>query len=264
MSTTQHAVRGAKSSLRKWVLGAVAATAIAGAAGAGTFASFSASTQNPSNTFSTGAIELSNTKQGGTACLSGHTGATPDANLDANGNSACDKLIDLALRGPGDTANGRLALANTGDYDGLLQFWLGGCTNSTVVTPAGSGNLCDKLEVYVQEFNSAYTTATSSCVFPFNATTACNASWTASGDSLNDLAASATSAAPKPATPITIAKDATRYYQVSVRFADGGFDANGNGVDNAFQNRKAAFDLTWRLQEAESTPRIREVGGFPR
>lgn len=250
MTTTQIAARGAKSSLRKWVLGAVAATAIAGAAGAGTFASFSASTENNNNVFSTGQVELSNTKQSGTTCVSGHTGATPAANLDTNGNTGCDALIDLSLRSPGDTANGRVALANTGDYDGLLQFWLDGCTNTTVVTPAGTGNLCNKLEVYVQEFNSAYTAATSSCVFPFNATTACNATWSASSDSLADLASAATSAAPKPTTAITIAKDATRYYQVSLRFADGGFDANGNGVDNAFQNLRAAFDLNWRLQEA--------------
>jgi hypothetical protein len=253
MTTTQIAVQGAKSSVRKWVLGALAAGVITTAAGAGTFASFSASTENPGNVFSTGQIELSNTKQGGTACLSGHTGTgtgAPASNLDANGNGGCDALIDLTLRSPGDTASGRLALANTGDYDGLLQFWLDGCTNTTVVTPAGSGNLCDKLEVFVQEFNSAYTTPTSSCVFPFNASAACNASWGASGDSLSDLATAATSAAPKPTSAITIAKDATRYYQVSLRFADGGFDANGNGVDNAFQNRRAAFDLTWRLQEA--------------
>lgn len=253
MSTTQYAVRGAKSSLRKWVLGAVAATAIAAAAGAGTFASFSASTENPDNVFSTGQIELSNTKQGGTACLSGHTGTgtgSPATDLDANDNSGCDALIDLTLRSPGDTANGRLALANTGDYDGLLQFWLDGCTNTTVVTPAGSGNLCDKLEVYVQEFDSAYTTPTSSCVFPFNAGAACNASWSAAGDSLTDLASSATAAAPKPTAAVALAQAATKYYQVSLRFADGGFDANGNGVDNAFQNRRASFDLTWRLREA--------------
>jgi hypothetical protein len=252
MATTQVATRGARTTLKRWLVGAVVVGSVA-AAGASTFASFSASTQNPNNVFSTGAIELSNTKQGGTACLSGHTGTgtgSPAANLDANGNAACDALIDLTLQGPGDTANGRLALANTGDYDGLLQFWLNGCTNDTVVTPAGSGNLCDKLEVYIQEYDSSYTTPVASCVFPFNASTACSSTWSAAGDSLTDLATAATSTAPKPTAAIALAESGTKHYQVSLRFADGGFDANGNGVDNQYQNRRASFGLTWRLQEA--------------
>jgi predicted ribosomally synthesized peptide with SipW-like signal peptide len=252
MGTMQIATRGTRSTLRRWAFGALAVGAVA-AAGAGTFASFSASTQNPDNVFSTGAIELSNTKQGGTACLSGHTGTgtgSPASNLDSNGNAGCDALIDLTLQGPGDTANGRLALANTGDYDGLLQFWLNGCTNDAVVTPSGSGNLCDKLEVYIQEFNSTYTTPVASCVFPYSASAACSATWAGSSDTLTDLASSATSAAPKPTTAVALNEAATKHYQVSLRFADGGFDANGNGVDNQYQNRRASFGLTWRLQEA--------------
>lgn len=251
MSTTPIAV-AAKSGVRKWVIGVMIAGVVATAAGAGTFASFNASTSNPGNVFSTGRLELSNTKQGGSTCVSGYTGVggAAQSNLDTNGNT-CDTLLNLTLRSPGDTATGQLALANTGDYDGLLQLWLNGCTNATVVTPAGSGNLCTKLEVYIQEFtSSAYATPTTSCVFPLSASAACSATWAPAGDSINDLATAATSTSPMPSTPIVVNKAVTKYFQVSLRFPDGGFDASGNGNDNSFQNRQASFDLSWRLQEA--------------
>jgi hypothetical protein len=252
--TAATATKDARSSVRKWVITALVVGATATLAGAGTFASFSASTSNGDNVFSTGRIELSNTKQSGTTCVSGYTGAggAAQANLDNNDN-ACDSLISVTLAKPGGAAQeGRVALANTGDYNGLLQLFVpgSGCTSATVASPAGSGNLCDKLEVYIQETNSTYATPVASCVFPYNATTACNTSFTAASDTLADLASSATPAAPKPTTAITLDTGATRYFVVKVNFASGGFDANGNGADNAFQNRSAAFGLTWRLQEA--------------
>lgn len=251
MSTVAVATR---SGMRKWVIGAVFAGALATVAGAGTFASFSASTSNPNNVFSTGRVQLSNTKQAGTACLSGYTGTgtgSQQSTLDANSNGSCDALIDLALQKPGSIATGKLALANTGDYDGKLQFWVSGagCSSTTVATPAGSGDLCSKLEVYIQETDSTYTSTTPTCAYPFSATAACDTSWSAAGDALSDLAATATATAPQPSAGMTLNKTATRYYKVSLRFPDGGFDAAGNGNDNAFQNRRASFDLSWRLQE---------------
>jgi hypothetical protein len=240
------------SRLRKGLVGVVALGAAA-AISAGTFASFSATTTNANNVFSTGQIELGNTKQSGTQCLSGYTGpgtGSPQADLDDNDNATCDSLISLTLRKPGDTANGRVSLANTGDYNGLLKFWLNGCTDGTVATPAGSGELCDKLEVYVQEYNAAFDTPTATCVFPESAVAACNSSWSASDDSIDDLAAFATSAAPAPTAGIALNTSVTKHYQVSVRFANGGFDGNGNGVDNLYQNRSINFAMTWRLQEA--------------
>jgi len=251
--TAATATTAARSSIRKWVITALVVGAAATIAGAGTFASFSASTSNANNVFSTGRIELSNTKQAGTTCVSGYTGpgGAAQANLDTNDNT-CDSLINLTLAKPGSSQEGRVALANTGDYNGLLQLFIPGtgCTSATVASPAGSGNLCSKLEVYIQETNSSYTTPTASCVFPFNAGAACSTSFSAASDSLTDLASSATPAAPKPATPITLNTGATKYFVIKVNFPSSGFDVNGNGADNAFQNRSAAFGLTWRLQEA--------------
>lgn len=253
MTTSKIAAGAARSTVRKWVLGALAAGVVTTAIGAGTFASFSASTNNDDNVFSTGSVELSNTKESGTTCVSGHTGpgGAPQADLDANDND-CDTLMDLTLRSPGDTAEGHVALANTGDYDGLLQFFVNGagCANATVATPAGTGSLCDKLEVYIQETNSAYTVPTATCVFPFNASGACASDFSAATDSLTDLATHAPPTAAKPTTPVTLDIGATKYYVVRVNFRDGAFDVNGNGVDNEYQNRSASFGLTWRLQEA--------------
>jgi predicted ribosomally synthesized peptide with SipW-like signal peptide len=244
------------SRIRKAIVGVSLLGAVGVLAGTGTFASFSASTTNAGNVFSTGKLELSNAKQSGTACLSGYSGpgtGSPQSNLDSNGNSSCDTLFNLTLSRPGDTATANLAIGNTGSYDGELQFWLAnGCQNQTVATPAGSSNLCGKLEVYVQEMNSSYTTPTSSCVFPAAAGTACNTGWSASSDSLTDLATAATASTPFPSTPLSLPNTGTttRYFQIKLRFGDLGFDANGNGLDNAYQNRRAAFDLVWRLQEA--------------
>ena len=53
-----------------------------------------------------------------------------------------------------------------------------------------------------------------------------------------------------PSAPIALNKTGVKYFQISLQFPDSGFDANGNGNDNAFQNRRASFDLSWRLQEA--------------
>ena len=243
------------SRFRKLVVTAAAVGTLGALVGTGTFASFSASTTNKDNVFATGTIELSNTKQDGVACVSGYTGtgtANPQTNLDGNGNDQCDALIDMPLARPGATSIGNVALANSGEYDGLLQVWLDGCASAVAdaTAPAGSGNLCDKVEVYIQETNSAYTNAVSSCVFPFSANAACDDEWAATGDSIAALATAATPAAPAPSTAITLDEGAVRYYQVALRFPDGEFDVDGNGADNAFQNRHASFDLTWRLREA--------------
>jgi predicted ribosomally synthesized peptide with SipW-like signal peptide len=245
------------SRMRKLIGGLAAFGTLGALIGTGTFASFTASTTNAGNVFATGEIALSNAIQSGTTCLSGHTGAGEAApaqsNLDTNGNGDCDALFDLALRRPGDTATASLAIANTGDYDGELQLYLAdGCENEAVGEHTGSANLCTKLEVYIQETNSDYSTPVNVCVFPASTELACDTGWSASSDSLADLASSATAAAPFPSTPMLLPASglSTRYFQIRLKFPDTGFDENGVGADNAYQNRRATFDLVWRLREA--------------
>ena len=233
----------------------VAAIAAVGV-GTGTFASFSASTNNDNNVFSTGAIKLSNKVATGSACFSGYTGTgnTPQQNLNTNDNGTCQAILSVATAKPGDTTSVNLTIANAGDYNGLLKFWLpGGCTDEQVASPSGSLGLCDKLEVYIQETSASFVPSTTTCVFPASAGSACSVTWgdaADNDDTLNDLAAAATVGTPAPAAGIAITAGATKYFKVGFRFANGGFDGNGNGADNGYQNKRAAFDVTWRLQEA--------------
>jgi predicted ribosomally synthesized peptide with SipW-like signal peptide len=241
---------------RKVIIGITALSSLlAVGIGTGTFASFSATTTNSGNVFSTGKLQLSDKVGTGTACLSGYSGTgtgSPAIDLDSNGNATCDAAFNLTLKQPGDTATAKLTIANSGDYNGLLKFWLpNGCVNQQVATPSGSQNLCTKLEVYVQETQADFTTnASTTCVFPASAVAACDDTWAASSDALSDLATAATSSVPFPSAGITLNTSSTKYFKVALRFANGGFDGSGNGVDNGYQNRRAAFDLVWRLQEA--------------
>src|SRR5258708_24621243 len=78
--------------LRKIMIAVVILGAVAGIQQAGTFASFNATTTNASSTFQTGALALSNLKQGGSTCFS--YGASASF---TNGNTnACDALYAFA------------------------------------------------------------------------------------------------------------------------------------------------------------------------
>src|SRR4051812_4162486 len=82
------------SPVRKFLLAMLLVSLTGSAFGAGTFASFNASTTNGSSTFSTGTLVLSNTKTSGGTCLSATSGNVTDAN-DGTGNTACDNLFAL-------------------------------------------------------------------------------------------------------------------------------------------------------------------------
>src|SRR5687767_11032232 len=76
---------GARRSIALTVTAICALVAIG--VGTGTFASFTASTTNASNVFSTGRLQLSNKVGTGSACFSGYSGTgtlTTQANLDNN------------------------------------------------------------------------------------------------------------------------------------------------------------------------------------
>src|SRR5215469_9076996 len=69
------------------------------AGGSGTFATFSAETTNPGNTFATGTIVLSNTVNAGTACLSSGGAGGVNTNI----NATCDHVFNLSVNKPGDS-----------------------------------------------------------------------------------------------------------------------------------------------------------------
>lgn len=93
------------------------------ASSSGTFASFTAETTNPDNTFETGTIFLHNTANGGTTCTS-ETSA---------GNAAdCSTLFSNLTITPGQTRHAYLTLTNAGTLTASsIQFYRSSCAEGT-------------------------------------------------------------------------------------------------------------------------------------
>jgi hypothetical protein len=145
------------TTVRKLLL-AVLLVSLAGSAfGAGTFATFNASTTNAGSTFATGTLVLSNKVNSTTTCLS--TGA--GTNTDTNANSAgCGTLFATTVSKPGDTATVDLDLQGVGTLSATkLQLFaasLCATTQNTAATPyTGTGDLCEQTQITVQESTSA-------------------------------------------------------------------------------------------------------------
>jgi predicted ribosomally synthesized peptide with SipW-like signal peptide len=120
------------SRARKFVMGTMAIGAVAAITGAGTFASFSASTDNDA-TFQTATVILTNKTSTGNVCWSSNDdNTTPalDTNLDANG-TTCDSLLTANLV-PGTAYTTYLKLSNEGNATGDLKLFdnAGGCSGS--------------------------------------------------------------------------------------------------------------------------------------
>ncbi len=97
----------------------IAIGAVALFAGSGTFASFSAETSNAGGSVSSGTLTMSNSVNGGTACLSMNAVAT--ANLNPN----CTAPITLTNVAPGVFGGtAQIAVTNTGSLDASkLSLW---------------------------------------------------------------------------------------------------------------------------------------------
>jgi hypothetical protein len=131
-------------------------------AGAGTFATFTAQTTNPDNTFANGTLVLSNTVDGGMACLS-----TGGGNTDSNANGACDTMFDLAVRAPGDSSTADLVLENVGSLAAsALKVFSGSCTDSDAADEDfhGTGSPCGAVQIYIQQYSDNFTTE-SACLY---------------------------------------------------------------------------------------------------
>jgi hypothetical protein len=152
-----------KLSFPKKVLLSLGVVAGIGAlAGAGTFATFTAQTTNPTNTFANGTLVLSNTVDGGSACLSTAGGTT-----DSNVNAACDTLFSLAVKAPGDSSTADLTLENVGSLAAsALKVFSASCTDGDAAGEAyhGTGSPCGTVQLYIQQYSDAFTTP-SACLY---------------------------------------------------------------------------------------------------
>jgi hypothetical protein len=223
------------SKLRKILFAIAAVGGAATAVGAGTFASFTASTTNAGSTFATGTLVLSNQKNTATACLSTGGGST-----DSNANSACDGLFSASVQKPGDTAFVDVTLNNGGSINAsaLTGYRNAACANANVGSYSGTGDLCGALQLYVQEYTSASnrtnnTTAGGTCHYGGGTASVC------AFDASKTVAAF-----PASGSPITMGSldaGASRYLRVHVQIP--------SSAGNEMQGRQATFGFTWAIAQ---------------
>lgn len=154
--------------LKKLMLSFMVLGAIGTTVGAGTFASFNASTGNDGATFTSGYLKLSDTVVSVGTCVSTGGGTTNE--VDTNQTTSCSKVFDSAVNAgtkrPGDTATADVTLENQGSITGnLVGYTTGSCTPGSVSGAAfnGSGNPCSALQFSIQEYSDAGRTTPSVC-----------------------------------------------------------------------------------------------------
>lgn len=224
--------------LRSKVLMSMGVLAGVGAlAGAGTFASFTAQTTNPSNTFADGTLVLSDKVNTGTACLSTGAGTSTDTNV----NAACGAAFTLTVKKPGDSSTSNITLKNEGSIDGsTLKAFSPSCTNADVSaeTYHGTGLPCAAIQLYVQQYSdSAFTTA-SACLYGGASGVTCDFS-----DTTKTLATYAT-AYPTSASGLSVgalSAGSSTYVKIGVKLP--------STADNTYQGRQASMDLSWHLAQ---------------
>ena len=224
------------SLFRKILMTLMVISGIGSTISAGTFASYNASTTNQTSTFATGSLVLGRQVNAATMCMSVGAGT----NTDTNANAGCSSMFSNLVAKLGDAATTvDLTIKNDGSLPGVLSYASSVCANGSNGTYyIGSANLCDKLNVTIQEYTSSLrTTPTSSCVFPAQPSSSCPA-----------LSASVAptylpSALPSAATSQgAIAAGASRWFRLTIQYPN-----TGLGDADATQGRKASFALTWSL-----------------
>lgn len=238
------------TTVRKLLL-AVLLVSLAGSAfGAGTFASFNATTTNAAGTFATGSIVLSNTVNSQTACLSTSTG-TAAGNTDSNSHG-CDTLFNVTNAKPGDTSYVDLDLSNVGTIAATgFTLNIGACTpgnsGSTSYhgsTPAAICAATTGLKVQIQEYQTHghAGTAQAKCIFPA-AAAACASNYDYLGSAIT------TGTFTNPLTVTGMPTATPKYVTIAILFPDNGTSTVNGLTDNAYQGLTASFTLTWTITQ---------------
>jgi predicted ribosomally synthesized peptide with SipW-like signal peptide len=232
VSNLRNMSNGKKMLLTLMVFGMVTAVL-----GSGTFATFTAQTTNPNNTFAAGTLVLSNTKTGGTTCLSTGGGTT-----DTNVNNLCEQLINATVKKPGDTASQTLTVKNEGSLAAsALKLFSSACTNANSAgeTYHGTGLACSKVQLYIQQYSDAAFTTPSACLYGGATGVTCDFS-----DATKTLAAFQ-SAYNSSSNGLTIgsgmASGASVYVKIAVQLP--------SSADNTYQGRQATIDFSWHITQ---------------
>jgi hypothetical protein len=270
-----HKSKAKISRARKFIIGTMMVGAVAAITGAGTFASFSASTSNDA-TFSTTRLALSNTVNGGTACTSpaaspGVAGTgTQNVAVDTN-DEDCDALFPDDLI-PGTPVTATVDVSNESNDPGdLYLFATAACKvdiaddafDAGTATFTGSGNLCERVQLSIQD------TTDSTCVYGTDNTTpgVCDTLTDGTtGQSFADFSgaypfatkktvATALSTTPHQFVITVLMKTTTGVNctglpdsDVDTGTPDGFGDNTGVGCDNKYMNQKADMTFRWLVQ----------------
>ena len=205
--------------------------------GAGTFATFNATTTNAGNTFATGTLVLSNTI-GATTCLS-----TGGGNTNSNTNSTgCAKFFNTTISKPGDISGANLTLQNVGSIAATVaSLTKSACT--TVDNPSktfhGTGDLCGALNFYVQEWSNSGFSTPFKCWYGGGTASTCDATFATSPALLSGFSSADISVGPSspPAFAATTHTGDTRWFTVAVQLP--------STAGNNMQGRQGQIDLTW-------------------
>lgn len=250
----------AMSLARKLLLAMFLVSLTGSAFGAGTFASFNATTTNANSTFATGSLVLSDKVASGTVCLSTGGTASVDAQFsNGNSNSGCAAVFTLGdvAQVPGAVSTVAVTLRNEGNVTGATGITGKGLTCSSVDTLApnvfngatstyyhGTGDPCTYLQIRVLETDSSGSSITR-CLYDsrgVNQSTPCSSGGTIS----NFVSASTTTAMTFASASVGARNTSTdsRYVKVELYFPNG---AAGN--ENQYMGKGTTFGLQWTLTQ---------------
>jgi hypothetical protein len=220
---------------RKGLAAAIVAVVALGATAGVTLGGFSATIENPTNTFSSGTIQLEEGVNA-TTCFSTGTGSGGTVSAD-NTNSACsgDDLGGFTDQMPGVSNSTTVTLTNVGnDPTTVSELAAGACTTAAAADDdsyvgADTSGFCGETDVTIADTTSG---AANQCIYPAS-TSACgspSSSGTLAGLASNDYT-----------TLSPLAAGASATYVITVELDP--------GATNADQGLTATIPLTWSITQ---------------
>ena len=211
--------------------------------GVGTYATFTAQTNNTGNTVTTGTLILSNEtgQNAATLCYSaGNAPGSAGAPAAIGGNAGvnnqnCSAVSFAALNKPGTSDTGKFTLKNVGSLAGsMLTVKIPSCTDTasataTYAAPTTGNPLCTTLSIQIQEYDATFTTPSASCIYPA-AAAACGST----SGSLSGLSTATNVIGP-------LAANTAENVLITVSLP--------SSAGNSVQGLTSTFDLDWVLNQ---------------
>jgi hypothetical protein len=201
-------------------------------------ATFSAETKNPTNKFSSGTLVLSDTKQGGSVCLSTGGGAT-----DTNVNSACTTLISATGQKPGDSTTANVTIQNVGTLNAsAFKLYTAGCTDADASgeTYHGTGSMCAGVQLYIQQWTNSDFTGASSCLYG-GTTVANTCDFSDTSKTMSTWATAHASLGTAQAIGSGLNTGTSAYFTIGMKLS--------TTAGNSLQGRQASMDFTWHIDQ---------------